>query len=340
MIAIHNSEIGFHPRWVKYCSKQGIPFKSVDCYDSNIIEQLEGCDALLWHHWQVSYRDILKAKRILFALEHAGVKVFPNFKSGWHFDDKISQKYLLEALKLPLVKSYHFIDEKTAVDWAEITNFPKVFKLKAGAGSANVKLVKNKKQALSLIRRSFNNGFSVYDGVGALKERFDKFCNGKDSAIGVLKSFYRLFYPPLYSKLIGRLKFEVYFQDFISNNDSDIRVIVIGNRAFAIKRIVRENDFRASGSGNIFYERELFTNSVIQKSFQYSKALDVQVVAFDFVFQNNEPLIVEISYGYAIEGYDKCEGFWDENLNFYPGPFDSTNWIIDDLLKEIKRIGK
>jgi glutathione synthase/RimK-type ligase-like ATP-grasp enzyme len=46
----------------------------------------------------------------------------------------------------------------------------------------------------------------------------------------------------------------VYFQDFIPQNDFDIRIIVIGKRAFAIKRMVRKGDFRASGSGNIKYD--------------------------------------------------------------------------------------
>lgn len=336
MIAIHNSQIGFFPRWVKYCAEHSIPYKIVDCYQSDIIEQLKGCDALLWHHYQVSYKDILKAKRVLFALEHAGVKVFPDFKTGWHFDDKIAQKYLFEALGLPMVKSYHFVEKTDALKWAESTVFPKVFKLKGGAGSMNVKLVKDKKEALKLINQSFSRGFSGYDRLGALKERFGRFKQGKDSLLDVVKSFYRVFSPPLYAKMMGRLRFEVYFQEFIPNNDSDIRVIVVGNKAFAIKRLVRKNDFRASGSGNILYDKELFDDSLIEKSFEFSKKLGTQVVAFDYVFYNNQPLIVEISYGYAIEGYDQCEGYWDENLKFYPGTFDSTNWIINDLIEKIK----
>jgi glutathione synthase/RimK-type ligase-like ATP-grasp enzyme len=333
MIAIHKSDIGFYPRWVSYCEQNGIPFKVVDCHRTDIISQLNGCKVLLWHHWQVNYKDLLKAKRVLFALEHAGIKVFPNFKSSWHFDDKIAQKYLLEALGLPLVNSYHFVDKSEALEWASKTSFPKVFKLKGGAGSANVRLVHNKTQALSLINKTFSNGFSGYDRTGALVERFEKFKQGKDTILGVFKSLYRIFNPPMYAKMMGRLKYEIYFQDFIPGNDSDIRVIVVGNKAFAIKRIVRKNDFRASGSGNILYEKSLFSDSLIKKSFEWSKILGAQVVAFDFVFLNGESLIVEISYGYAIQGYDKCEGYWDDNLNFYPGTFDSTQWIIDDILK-------
>ena len=41
----------------------------------------------------------------------------------------------------------------------------------------------------------------------------------------------------------------VYFQKFLPNNKYDIRIVVIGDRAFGFIRYNRENDFRASGSG-------------------------------------------------------------------------------------------
>ena len=49
------------------------------------------------------------------------------------------------------------------------------------------------------------------------------------------------------------------------------------------------------------------------------------------------PKIVEISYGYAIEVYEECVGYWDKNLVFYEGKFDSTNWMIDSIIKQIDK---
>ena len=68
MIAIHFSNVGFHKRWREYCKTQNIEFKDVDCYADDIILQLKDCDALMWHYWQTSSKDFLKAKRLLFAL--------------------------------------------------------------------------------------------------------------------------------------------------------------------------------------------------------------------------------------------------------------------------------
>jgi glutathione synthase/RimK-type ligase-like ATP-grasp enzyme len=335
-IAIHKTEDGFHHRWRLYCTSKKIPFKNVDCYADDIIEQLKDCDALMWHFWQTSSKDFIKAKRLLFALEHSGFTVFPDFKTSWHFDDKVAQKYLLESIGLPLVKSYHFINKKQALHWANHTSYPKVFKLKGGAGSANVKLAQNKSDTIKLINKAFGDGFKQYDKISALKERYRNYKQGKDNFLGVLKSVYRVFNEPVYSKVLGIIKNEVYFQDFIPDNDSDLRVIIIDNKAFAIKRLVRENDFRASGSGYILYNKKYFNESLIEKSFDYARKLNMQSCAFDFVILNGEPLIVEISYGYAIEVYNDCVGYWNSDLKFFEGTFDSTNWMIDSVVNKIK----
>ncbi|MDZ7775700.1 MAG: hypothetical protein U5L09_08950 [Bacteroidales bacterium] len=44
-IAIHNRPGSFSDRWIEYCKKQEIPYKIVNCYDNNIIQQLNDCDA-------------------------------------------------------------------------------------------------------------------------------------------------------------------------------------------------------------------------------------------------------------------------------------------------------
>ncbi|MBW6492546.1 MAG: hypothetical protein K0B15_15280 [Lentimicrobium sp.] len=129
-LAIHNSNSGFHPRWVAFCEANTIPFKRVNCYASDLIQQLAGCSALMWHHHQGSPRDLIAAKPILFALEQAGIKVFPDFNTNWHFDDKVGQKYLLEAIGAPLAPTWVFYDKQQALDWAKTTDFPKVFKLR------------------------------------------------------------------------------------------------------------------------------------------------------------------------------------------------------------------
>lgn len=333
-IAIHNSNVGFHPRWITYCKENNIPFIQVDCYSNDLIEQLKGCNVLLWHHSQSNPKDILIAKQILFALEHTGFKVFPDFKTAWHFDDKVGQKYLLEKVEAPLVPSYVFFDKTSALKWVDNSSFPKVFKLRGGAGSANVKLVKNKKQAKKIIDKAFSKGFKQYDAWANLKERFYKYKKGKSSFFDLLKGIARIGIEPHFSKIIGRERGYVYFQDFIPNNNSDIRVIIVDEKAFAIKRMVRTGDFRASGSGEFYYDKELIDERCVQISFEVNKKVNAQSIAFDYIFdQDNNPLIVEISYGFVAEIYDKCTGYWNSNLTWHPEKFNPQGWMIESLLR-------
>lgn len=334
-IAIHNRKGSFSDRWVTYCEEHNIPYKLVNCYDNDIVRQLKDCNALMWHHHHNNYKDVLAAKSILFSLEQADIKVFPDFNTGWHFDNKAAQKYLLEAINAPLVPSHVFYDKVSAKTWADSTTYPKVFKLKGGAGAADVRLAENKTEAIRLINQAFGKGFSQFDRLGSLKERYRKFKAGQEGFLSVLKGIGRLFQTTEYAMMGAREKGYVYFQDFIPNNDSDTRVIIIGNKAFAIKRSVREGDFRAFGSGNISYNHLEINLDAVKISFEVNKHLKSQSIAFDFVWLNNQPLIVEISYGFAVKVYDSCEGYWDDRLKWHEGSFNPQSWMVQEMIKSL-----
>ena len=333
MIAIHHSKGSFSDRWITYCKANEIAYKIVDCYQSDIMHQLDDCDALMWHINHQNSKDVLFAKQLLYSVQAAGKRVFPDYNTAWHFDDKVGQKYLLEAIGAPLVPTWIMYNKKDALVWAEKNSFPKVFKLRGGAGSANVRLAKTKSEAVQLIEKAFGRGFSQYDSLGNLKERIRKYKLGKTDIFDVVKGFVRIIYPTKYTMVAGRERGYVYFQEFIPENNYDIRVIVIGDKAFAIKRMVRDDDFRASGSGNIRYEKVNFEDTTIKLSFFLSCKLKSQCVAFDYVYQDKQPYLVEISFGFVKEVYDSCVGYWDNEMNWYEGLFDPYGWMVDDLLQ-------
>lgn len=332
MIAIHNNKrtSSFQYRWIDYCDKNNIPYRLVDSYSTDVIKEIEGCTAFMWHYYQADPRDIVMAKPLLFALEQSGIRVFPDFNTAWHFDDKVSQKYLLEALGIYLAPAWVFYDKTPALEWIDKTDFPKVFKLRGGAGSQNVQLVRTKQQAKKVIKKAFGKGFPAYNAWGDFKDRARKWRSGKTTAINVIKPLVKLFRPPRYATVMGNESNYVYFQEFMPGNDSDTRIIVIDKKAFALKRFVRQNDFRASGSGVFEYAREIFDERCIKLAFEYTEKLDAQCVAFDFVFdKDNNPVVIEISYGFSNYGYDDCPGYWDHNLNWVEGKFNPYGWMVE-----------
>lgn len=333
----HRNSVGFFSeRWIEYCEKNNISYKLVNAYSNDIVEQLSDCDAFMWHHSNYDYRDALFANKLLFSLQQSGKKVFPNFNTTWHFDDKVGEMYLLQSISAPIVPSYIFYTKKEALKWIEEISLPKVFKLRGGSGSSNVKLVKTKKQAKHLIKQAFEKGFSQYDRFAHLKDRYTAYKNGRDSFLGVCKSFARLFIPTEYSKMHSREKGYVYFQDFIPNNTFDIRICVVDDKAFALKRMCRENDFRASGGGRIIYDKNQIDERCVKIAFDVNDKLKTQSIAFDFVFdENNNPLIVEISYGFAANAYDVCEGYWTNDMQWHAGNnFDFCGWMVESLISK------
>ena len=170
--------------------------------------------------------------------------------------------------------------------------------------------------------------------MGNLKERYRKYKSGKDSLLGVAKGFGRLVIPTEFAKLQSRERGYVYFQEFVANDNLDIRIIVIGHKAFVIKRMTRENDFRASGSGKIIFDKNQIDERCVQISFHVNNKLNCQSVAYDFVFDKNKnPLIVEISYGFAMEAYNACPGYWDSSIQWHEGKFNPQGWMVEVIIK-------
>jgi len=336
-LAIHHREKSYSDRWIAYCELHDIHYKLVNCFDSDIIEQLASSDALLWNWHHGNPKDQLMARQVIMAAEAMGLAVFPSTSTCWHFDDKIAQKYLLEAIDAPLVPTYVFYGLKEALDWIDRASFPKVFKLRKGAGSSNVKLVQSAREACTLAKHAFSAGFSpipVY-GQDALKRY--RAARQRGDLLNVIKRIPQVLARIRHTrKMMGREKGYVYFQDFIPDNGFDTRVTVIGERAFAFTRNVRPGDFRASGSGDIVYDSQRIHPKCVEIAFEVTRRVGSQSMAFDFVLAKNEqPLILEVSYSYNANAVHTCPGHWDAKLTWHQGHIWPEDAILIDLLNDV-----
>lgn len=337
-IAIHKTKGSFSDRWITYCNENNISYKLVDAYDNNIIADINDCEVFLWHHHHSNHRDNLIAKQLLYSLQISGKQVFPNFNTTWFFDDKIGQKYLLEAILAPIAPTYLFFSHSDVLQHINSLEFPKVFKLKNGAGSTNVRLVNNMRSAVKLSKRMFSTGFNPYDPLIDFREALIKYQNQKFSAKGVIYKLIRLFLPDKNLKLHSREKGYLYLQDFIPKNAYDTRIIVIGNKAFGIRRYTRANDFRASGSGRISFKKEDINEELVRLAFKVNEKIKSQCIAFDFILNGSNPLILEISFGFTASAYTKCEGYWDRNLIWHQIKIDPCGWIIENIINEHEEV--
>jgi len=334
VVAINHRAGSFSSGWIRYCEDNGIHYRIVDAFAADIWEKLAGCGVFLWHWTHLDNASKMFARSILTAVESRGLVVFPDHATGWHFDDKVAQKYLLEAIAAPLVPSYCFFSRCEAIKWLESAKFPLVSKLRNGAGASNVALVPDRTRALSLIKRSFGAGHLPVARGYHLSEAF-RLLRQELSARSLKKliaGILNLAFPSFIARGLQREYGYVYFQEFAAGNDFDIRVVVIGEKAIAIKRLVRQGDFRASGSGRIIYDPKEIPLPCIEIAFRTAQTLDAQCIAFDFVITKRGWEIVEISYGFTESAYLSCPGYWLSTMEWVPAQVSPSAWIIENAL--------
>jgi glutathione synthase/RimK-type ligase-like ATP-grasp enzyme len=335
-IAIHDRPGSYSEKWIDYCQNNKINYKVVDCEQGDIINELIGCNALLWHWSHIDYSSKMSAQNIITALEKIGVFVYPNSATCWHFDDKVAQKYLLEAVGAPHARGYVFYNKKKALEWAENSRYPVVFKLKSGSSSQNVKLIINHKQAKNIINKAFDKGFDSFpDYFADKKAKIEKTQINKDIRATVRRIYKVMKNLRQLKRMHGKQIGYVYFQEYLPNNKYDIRVTIIGGRAFCHRRFNRSNDFRASGSGMIDYSPKDIDTNAIRIAFDTSNKIKSQSMAYDFAYDYGGSLkIIEMSYA-AGKPINRCPGYWDTNLIWHNREKDVENYIIEDLISTI-----
>lgn len=334
MIGIHDSPGSYSDRWIPRCEQSGIPFRRVDCLSTDIVSQCHGLEGVLWHWLHCDPCSQLVARQVIASLESMGLRVFPSIKTCWHYDDKVAQKYLLEAVGAPLIPTWVFTSESEATRWIERASWPKVFKLRSGAGSTNVRLVRSSAEASALCRQAFGEGFPAVSGYATdLRTRIGRTRGMGDFLAKLSRAPSSVRNARRARRQLPRERGYIYFQEFLPGNDSDIRVTVIGDRAFGFTRGNRPGDFRASGSGRLVYDPEGIDPRCIEIGFRVADALGSQSVAFDFLLgESQEPMIGEISYSFVSSAVHACGGYWDRQGVWHPEHVWPEDAILDDFL--------
>lgn len=340
MIAIYPRAGSFSDRWIEVCNARNIAYKCADIFADELFARLRASQAraLICHPPMYDRRSSVAARSIVQACALAGISVFPRVEDYWHFDDKVAQKYLFDALGVRTPATHVFLSKQDALEWVESAQFPVVFKLKSGAGAVNVLLMRSKEEARSRVERMFRKGYPATDA--ALKDVRTKIrLHGqKRDWPATVRRLPRTVRDLL--ELRRDIDWErgyAYFQEFVPGNSSDTRVTVIGERAFAFRRMVRPGDFRASGSGSIVYDPEAVDGACIEMAFAVAAQLKTSCIAFDFIHRPGDslPLIVEMSFAFMAKAVFDCPGHWRPDMSWHSGHVWPQDAILDDILASL-----
>lgn len=206
------------PRWTKYrrfLRNNGFDHDIYDIQSHDWIERARPFDAIVG--LVSNDTNHLEEAQVKFhVLEtRLGKKCYPTAAQADLYENKRLEAYIAEVYGLPFAKTHVSHSEEDALAMLENVRYPLVSKVSQSSGSMGVEIVRTPRKARRVVRQAFSR-------------------NG------------RRVYVPWF-----RQKDYVYFQEYVPNDGYDVRVILVGNRAFGYYRKVLRGDFRASGMSTV-----------------------------------------------------------------------------------------
>lgn len=306
------------PKWARYLRDAGHDVRWVNVYSPSILADLHGCCGFMWR-WGHTRLMSRIAHRLLPIIEREmGLATYPDQHTCWHYDDKIAQSYLFSVHQIPSPRTWVCYSHDLAIDLSRTLRYPIVVKLAAGAGSINVDLVRTSAEAKRVIDRLFQHGvFRLWEAKHGQVSPGVRVCERG------LESRKR---DSLYASPFPLTEFHrgyIIFQEFVAGNSYDVRVVVIGDRAFGFRRFNRVADFRASGSGRIDWNSKRIDTRFVWLAFETAKRLKMQSCAIDGLMRDDEPVVSEVSYTYRSTTVRRCDGHWLLRRDAFP---NSLKW--------------
>jgi glutathione synthase/RimK-type ligase-like ATP-grasp enzyme len=245
---------------------------------------------------QYSYRDYVKD--LLYELSKENYTM-PEFNMVMAYEDKGYQMLHAdrEGLKMPKTLYFGCIEDLEKykklltvpkdtkdIDSEKLLTVPKdeklltvpfVFKTVGGAGSSGVMLINSYEELLKVVRKLYYKKDLLYDFKRIIK-----------------KLFFKERYKNSYYGLTSRCNGQFILQEYIPGLDSDYKVLVFDKNYYVDRRWVRDNDFRASGSGkNTFPEDP--PAEVLNFAREQFEKLDIPMASLDIAFNGSECWLIE-----------------------------------------------
>lgn len=259
---------------------------------------------------------------IVFGLELKGAIVIPKYIHLRANNNKV----FMEILRASLLneecgnksKMYGTLEEaKNVLSRGEIT-FPCVIKTAEGACSTGVSKANDTEELESKIKlmckvtnfeTDYKDIIRLYKHKGYIKE-----------------SLYR-------SKFI--------IQPMIEGLNNDWKLLIFGNRIFNLKRHVRKNDFRASGSHNDYKygSNSGLTSEMMDFAYKIYLKLNIPMLSFDLAYDGKKCYMIEFqSVYFGSSTFILCDDYYELNdgkWNIRPkeGTYEELYaWSINEYL--------
>ena len=263
---------------------------------------------------------------IVFGLERLGAKVVPAYDFLRANNNKIYMEILREQLlgeKLSGNKSsYYGTLEELMVDVEnEKIAYPCVIKKSAGAMSRGVFLAKNKMELI----------------------KYAKAISRSPHYLAELKELVRKKKHDGY-KAESKYQHKFIIQPFIPKLKNDWKILVYGDHYYILKRGIKSNDFRASGSHHNYKagSQSEFPVDLLDDVEQIYNKLDIPHLSLDFAYDGSSHYVHEIqAVHFGTSTIELCEDYFTKDSNnkwiAEKKQFDQEEEYVRGLVKYFER---
>lgn len=201
--------------------------------------------------------------------------LIPSYEALKAHDNKGFQVYMAKKYGFNLIESNYFSDY-TEVENNQ--NYPVVFKLANGASSQGVRLIK----VFDDLKKNFFVD-SISQNIVRLKRKLKEL---------IFKSrFDKQWHEYI---LYGESRFVL--QSFVNGLDCDYKVLVFGEKFYILKRFIKYNDFRASGSGLHSLDIGNDVIAILDEAKAFTEKYPSHVYSLDICISNLEAKIIEFQF--------------------------------------------
>ena len=206
---------------------------------------------------------------ILLFIERSGGILVPHFHSFVCHENKMLQELEKRRLNISSPKSYFVGTYEEGISYLKNAIFPMVGKRSKGFGGKSVVKINNFAQGQRFLKHNLSEGISL---------NFE-----------YMKWLYKkIRFKKLYPKYHGK----VILQEMVQGLDHDWKILVFGNQCYALKRFVKNNDFRASGSGKFDYDA-VPSDNILNFALEVTRRLNLPFASLDIIEKNGQCILVE-----------------------------------------------
>jgi hypothetical protein len=263
---------------------------------------------------------------IVYFLEKQGAFIMPSHEYLKAHHNKV----FMELLRMTFTdESLKTIKSKCYGSWVDSKrysgSFPVVIKQASGSAGKGVYLAGNRKELLRYIKQA--GRILIGTGPGDLMTTLIK---------NLIKKAIKTVYPDR-SKYVqyntAPVSSAILIQNFIPGLAGDYKVLYFGGRFYCMYRKNRENDFRASGSGQFFQVPENEQEGLLDFALRLTREIDFPIIGMDIGFDGSMYHLIEFQMIHIGTSALQRSKFWHEYTDGHWIKHEGSSILEDEFAR-------